>query len=133
VNVPIDTSVWSLALRRPPGRSDANVRELAALIQNGRTTIIGPIRQDLLSRVRNPRQFDLLKRSLRQFPDLPISAADYEEAAALFNQCRSRGIQGSNIDFLICAVARRRELTIFATDDDFRAFATVLPIRLHGS
>jgi predicted nucleic acid-binding protein len=41
-------------------------------------------------------------------------------------------VQGSNTDFLICAAAERRNLPILTTDADFRRFAAILPITLHG-
>jgi len=59
-----------------------------------------------------------------------VTFADYEEAATFFNRCRAKGIQGSNTDFLICAVAVRNEFPIFTTDADFIHFATVIPIKL---
>jgi predicted nucleic acid-binding protein len=131
VNVLVDTSVWSRALRRAQPHSDEVAGELTKLIQEGRAVIIGPVRQELLSGIANPAQFNLLRNNLRAFPDLPITTPDYEEAAAFFTRCRAHGIQGSNVDFLICAAARRQELPIFTTDKDFVAFARVLPIRLY--
>jgi predicted nucleic acid-binding protein len=106
--------------------------ELAALIREGLASIIGPIRQELLSGVPSDQQFQVLREYLRPFPDLPIEAHDYEEAAVFFNRCRSKGIQGSNTDFLICAVAVRYQMPILTTDDDFAHFARVLPIQLHS-
>jgi predicted nuclease of predicted toxin-antitoxin system len=58
---------------------------------------------------------------------------DYEEAASFFNHCRAKGIQGSNTDFLICAVAARNDFPIFTKDADFAHFAKVLPITLYGA
>ncbi|MGG6264696.1 hypothetical protein ACQ4M3_14865 [Leptolyngbya sp. AN03gr2] len=55
---------------------------------------------------------------------------DYETAAEFFNLCRRNGVQGSNTDFLICAVAYRRNDSIFTTDQDFTAFQAYLPILL---
>lgn len=127
----VDTSVWSLALRRTAVPASDLVDALTELIRDGEAAIIGPVRQELLAGVRTPPQFEKLRNHLRAFPDVPIERADYEEAAAFFNRCRSRGIQGSNIDFLICAVAARHGSAIFTTDRDFSAFARVLPIRLH--
>lgn len=93
--------------------------------------MLGPVRQELLSGIKDKKQFDLLREHLRAFPDLDLDLADYEEAAAAFNQCRERGIQGSNTDFLICAAATRRDYAIFTTDGDFRHFSSVLKVRLH--
>jgi predicted nucleic acid-binding protein len=131
VNVIVDTSVWSLALRRAKRVDTPAPRELAELIQEGRVVMLGPVRQELLSGIKDKRQFDMLRDSLRAFPDLELEAADHEDAASAFNQCREQGIQGSNTDFLICAAAQRREYAIFTSDGDFRHFARVLELRLH--
>ncbi|HJQ38136.1 MAG TPA: PIN domain-containing protein [Thermoanaerobaculia bacterium] len=132
MKVLIDTTVWSLVLRRPnrPENAWAN-GEVAALVNDGRVVIIGPIRQEALSGIAERVQFDQLREHLRAFPDFEITSDDYEEAAHCFNRCREKGIQGSHIDFLICAIALRHELSIFTTDDDFKQYATVLPIVLH--
>ena len=95
--------------------------------------LLGPIRQELLAGIREHSVFELLRERLRSFPDLPLAPDDYELAAEYFNVCRRRGIQGSNTDFLLCAAAWRREHAILTTDDDFRHFAQVLPIRLHST
>ena len=127
----VDTSVWSLALRRGQGAPSREALELAELVREGRTAIIGPIRQELLSGVKKVKQFDLLREHLRSFPDIELTTNDFELAAEFFNRCRGRGIQGSNTDFLICAVASRRRHSVFTTDVDFSRFARILPIVLH--
>jgi hypothetical protein len=131
-HVLVDTSVWSLVLRRSPRRSDEFATELKTLIEARRAFLIGPIRQELLSGVREPSQFTRLQNDLRAFPDLAIRSEDYEEAAAFFNRCRAQGVQGSNTDFLLCAVATRRSMEILTADRDFTSFEQVLPIRLHA-
>jgi len=133
VRVLVDTSVWSLALRRGDASQNAEIEELRHLIDAHLVEIIGPIRQELLSGVRDQTQFARLEADLAAFPDLPVLTVDYETAANYFNLCRSRGIQGSNTDFLICAVAVRKDLAIFTTDGDFRQFTGCLPIVLHGT
>ena len=130
MKVLVDTSVWSLALRRAAGAGTRAPQQLAELIAGHRAQIIGPIRQELLSGIRDEQQFDNLAVHLSAFPDLPIVAEDYVVAAKFFNLCRKRGIQGSNTDFLICAVAIRNRMSIFTADDDFKHFAKVLPITL---
>ena len=94
--------------------------------------LIGPIRQELLSGIRDARQFEGVRERLRGFPDVEIEVTDYESGADFYNRCRAVGIQGSHIDFLICAVAVRRAMSIFTTDRDFISFERVLPIRLHA-
>jgi predicted nucleic acid-binding protein len=130
VKVLVDTSVWSLALRRRADLAAREVGVLRQLVQQGRVAIIGPIRQELLSGIRTAESFERLQDQLRAFADEPLDTADFERAAEHFNACRARGIQGSNTDFLICAVAERRAMPILTTDADFENFARVLPIAL---
>ncbi len=131
MNVIVDTSVWSLALRRSRRVSPAVVEELETLIRDHRARIIGPVRQELLSGIRDANQFERLRQRLAAFPDLPILTEDYVEAARCFNACRSKGIQGSNTHLLIRAVAMRSGCSVFTTDRDFERFARSLPLALH--
>jgi predicted nucleic acid-binding protein len=132
----VDTSVWSLALRR---RRDALnttehrlVEEWARLVTEGLATLIGPIRQEILSGVRRPEVFAGLRRALADFPHLGIAAEDYDRAAEFFNTCRARGITGGPIDMLISAVAYRHDVDVFAADTDYARYARHLPVRLHA-
>ena len=131
MSVIVDTAVWSMALRRrtPPASSPA-VTLLRDLITNDRVILLGAIRQEILSGVRTSEQFMRLRDYLRAFPDLELATEDYELAAEFFNTCRSNGIQGSNTDFLICAVAHRRSYTILTTDKDFQSFQSHISILL---
>jgi predicted nucleic acid-binding protein len=127
----VDTSVWSLALRRRQTDAVAEVQELARLISDMRVQLMGPIRQEILSGIKSEAHYRALREQLRAFPDLPLNSDDFEYAAELFNTARARGIQGSNTDFLICAVAIRHAMTIFTTDNDFRLFSNHIPIKLY--
>ena len=131
MKVIVDTSVWSLALRRDQEESSAPVRELLHLIHSHRVQLIGPIRQEILSGIRSESQFIKLRMHLESFPDFPILTEDYVAAAQFFNRCRLKGIQGSNTDFLICAVAVRNKFSIFTTDKDFELFSRHVQIVLH--
>lgn len=131
MRVLVDTSVWSLALRRTAQVQRSEAVELRRLISAHLVEVIGPIRQEVLSGVRDESQFQRLETHLAAFPDLPLLTEDYVTAAKFFNLCRSRGIQGSNTDFLICAVAVRHDFAVFTTDGDFPLFAKCLPVVLH--
>jgi predicted nucleic acid-binding protein len=131
MSVIVDTSVWSLALRRktPPDSSPV-ITILQNLITDDQVALLGAIRQEILSGIRNFEQFTRLRDYLRAFPDVELIPEDYEIAAEFFNTCRSQGIQGSNTDFLICAVAYRRSYSILTTDNDFHGFRMHIPIIL---
>ncbi len=120
-----------MALRRGKQSIAAPAQELRQLIQDHRVQMIGPIRQEILSGIRNYSQFNKLRKHLESFPDLTILTNDYVRAAKFFNLCRSKGIQGSNTDFLICAVAVRNKFSIFTTDKDFELFSKHIKIILH--
>jgi predicted nucleic acid-binding protein len=126
-----DTPIWSAALRRAEGIASGYRAEMTKLVNHGTVEIIGPIRQELLSGIREHTQFESVREHLRRFIDLPITTDDYEEAASYYNRCRSKGIQGSATDFLICAVAVRHDLLIFTDDRDFFTYKKALPIRLY--
>jgi len=117
----VDTCVWSLALRRKPtaALSPDETRLIALLadaIHDGQVVMVGPVRQEILSGIAVPARFDSLLKALAAFADEPLESSDYEEAARLSNQCRSRGIQSGAIDILLCAIARRRSWTILTND-----------------
>ena len=134
MQVLVDTSVWSLALRRSAGPADASgqaaLAALKDLIADARAMMIGPVRQELLSGIKDTAQFNRVRDALAAFPDEPLTTQDFECAAQFFNSCKSQGIQGSHIDFLICAVAARRKLPVFSLDKDFVYFQKCLPVAL---
>ena len=136
MNVLVDTSVWSLALRRNvaqlSGAEKLLVTELSELIREGRARMVGLVRQELLSGIRTAEQHEKLRLHLRSFPDERISTSDHEEAARAGNQCRARGIVVTVVDVLLCAVAMKRDWAIFTTDPDFRRYGKVLAIALHA-
>jgi predicted nucleic acid-binding protein len=121
LSVIVDTSIWSGVFRKGGDSRDSQVVE--TLSRRGLVDLLGPIRQEVLSGIHDAAQFEFIRERLAAFVDLPLEKADYEQAAALFNRCRARGIQGSNTDFLICVAASRRGLRIYTADNDFELFA----------
>lgn len=133
MKVLVDTSVWSLALRRPKNATlspeqQSVVTVLADLMRDGRAVMMGAIRQELLSGIKSQAGFDALKSTLTAFEDAPLAMQDYEKAAEVFNTCRANGVQGSNTDFLICAVSINHQLPIFSVDNDFLNYHRYLPV-----
>jgi predicted nucleic acid-binding protein len=103
---------------------------LTELIHEGRILMIGPVRQELLSGLREDSQFNRLRDDLRPFKDEAIHTNDYEEAARMSNLCSSRGVASSSVDMLICAIAGRARSTILTTDRDYLLYSKFLPIQL---
>lgn len=131
MKVIVDTSVWSLALRRNTQKQTLSVvQRLRELIADDQVVLLGAVRQEVLSGIRSSEQFTRLRDSLRAFPDLLLTIEDYELAAEFYNTCRSNGIQGANTDFLLCAVAHRRSWYILTTDQDFKNFQAYISINL---
>ena len=136
MNILVDTSVWSLALRQKKESLSANekslVAELSEVIREGRARVIGLVRQELLSGIKTTEQYEKLRIYLRAFPDEVIDTLDYEEAAKAGNHCRAKGVVVSIVDILLCAAAIRRGWAILTTDPDFSNYAKVLPLSIHA-
>ena len=132
MKVIVDTVIWSMALRR--SSPDKKITfELSTLIHDQRAVLLGPIRQEVLSGYSESSKFQMLKDKLSFFENEPILDQDYLQAAEFHNICRVKGIQGSHIDYLICACAHRLDSAIYTNDKDFTSFEKVLPIQLHRS
>ena len=131
MKVLVDTPIWSYALRTHNPKYQAEINEITYLIRDQRALIIGPIRQEILSGYSDLKKFKKLKDKLSYFQNTPIVDSDYELAAELCNKCRKKGIQGSHIDFLICAVANRLDVPVFTSDKDFSNFRRAVSLKLH--
>jgi predicted nucleic acid-binding protein len=121
VKLLVDSRTWSLLLRRrnkAAFNSDEQLlrKSLIEAIQDGLVAIIGPIRQEVLSGIRDQAQFEKLRAALEAFPDEPLTTANYEEAARLFNLCRSRCVECGSTDILICAVAIHMQWAVLTYD-----------------
>lgn len=126
----VDTPIWSYALRSQNKEFQSEIDALTSLIRDQRAIIIGPIRQEILSGYSDFRRYRIIKEKLSYFENTPILDSDYELAAEFSNKCRKKGVQGSHIDFLICAVANRTDVPIFTTDNDFEHYTKIIPIKL---
>jgi predicted nucleic acid-binding protein len=131
MKVLVDTSVWSLALRRHKRMPDPSVDELRAPIDEGRVAMIGPIRQKLLSGLRTAEAFERLRNRVH----LQTSRSSRRTSSARLNtstHARRKASRAPNTDFPICAASERRSLPILTTDSDFIRFARILRLALHG-
>ena len=129
----VDTTIWSKAYRRKriAGEDQDIVKELRNILDMEEEILIGPVRQELLSGISNRDVFNDLRAKLNGFNNYEVQLADHDLAAEYFNICMSNGIQGSQTDYLICAVAYRYNSEIFTQDNDFENYKNYLPIALH--
>ena len=130
----VDTTIWSKAYRRKKIAAEDQliVKELYAILDSEEEVLIGPVRQELLSGISNENVFRDLAIKLNGFNNYEARLADHDLAAEYYNKCLSNGIQGSQTDFLICAIANRYDLEIFTEDKDFNYYKKHLPVKLYN-
>lgn len=129
----IDTSVWSLALRRDSPPDVPEVRALRAALEAGETVVCtGFILQELLQGFAGPKARTEILRRFSALPFVTPDRTDHVDAAELRNQCRRKGVQLTTIDALVAQLCIRHDLTLLSTDADFRHAARVCPLRIWG-
>ncbi len=132
MNILVDTSVWSLALRRDAPESDA-VASLKQCIDRGDLLFTtGIIVQELLQGLRGPKQRERLVNRLSSFPVIVPDLSDHIEAAALQRTCRQKGIQIQTVDAILAQLAIGHDLDFLTNDRDFDMIARHFPLRVLG-
>ena len=127
----VDTSVWSLALRRDAAASASEVSALARALEAGEPVYTtGLVVQELLQGFRGPRALERIVERFTALPFLKPERDDHIAAADLRNDCRRRGFQVGTIDALLAQLCIRFELTLLTTDADFARVAQHHPLRL---
>ncbi len=117
----VDTSVWSLALRRdvePPEPEVVALRQ--ALLGSDQVFTTGLVFQELLQGFAGPKDRAQLVERLSALAFLQPVKDDHIKAAEIRNTCRRRGVQVGTIDALLIQLCRRNDLTLLTTDQDFR-------------
>lgn len=131
MKVIVDTSVWSLALRRKNPDIQAEATKLAELISDGQPIfLLGVILQEILSGIRERSLLIKIRRHLESFPVLEPSRTTYVDAALLGSACRSKGIQAGQIDLLIAQTAIEHDCYLLTTDKDFVEIARNSSLKL---
>jgi predicted nucleic acid-binding protein len=131
MNVLVDTSVWSLALRRKTPRFHLKVEILSELIASGQSVFVtGIILQEILQGVRDAANFARLDRLLEPFPLLTPERPTFKQAAQLFSKCRAAGTPVPTVDCLIAAIAIAADWRLLTDDADFEKIASVSKLRL---
>ena len=121
MNLVVDTSVWSLVLRRPRvDEDDHHVRAFRWHLESGEGLfLVGNILQELLDGLRSTKQFDRLLTLLDPYPLLELDRRTYIAAARLQSLCRSKGVTAGSIDFLIAAACCQHGFPLLTADRDF--------------
>jgi len=132
VNLVVDTSVWSLLLRRKsPVPDNPHLARLRHHLEKPDAIHLPAIvLVELLDGVKECRQFDLLVEYFAAFPVVDTCREDCVEAARLANACRARGVLASSVDFLIAATCIRRGYPLLSADRDFAHIARHCPLVL---
>jgi predicted nucleic acid-binding protein len=131
VSLFVDTSVWSLALRRDAVSSAVEVMTLRQALEAGDTIVItGLVLQELLQGFAGPRARSEIIERFAALPLINPDRQDHIEAADLRNRCRRSGLQIGTIDALLAELCIRHDLTLLTTDNDFSLVAARFPLRL---
>lgn len=131
MNLFVDTSVWSLALRRDAPATTTEVSQLAEALTGGAQVFTtGLVLQELLQGFAEPRNRRAIVERFTALPFLVPDRRDHIDAADLRNRCRREGLQVGTIDALLAQLCLRHDLVMLSSDGDFAAIAEVLPLRL---
>lgn len=115
----VDTSVWSLALRRDRPVGDARVRRFGDALHDGDVVLTGVVLQEVLQGLLPGGTRDRLVAEVGKLSLLVPERDDHLLAAELFTTCRRNGVQLATVDSLLAALCIRRGLTMLSVDDDF--------------
>jgi predicted nucleic acid-binding protein len=126
VTLLVDTSVWSLALRRSPPATLPETAALRKALEGGDIVVTtGLVLQELLQGFSGPRDASAIVEKFASLPLVMPDRQDHVDAAGLRNECRRSGVQIGTVDALIAQLCLRHELTLLTTDDDFRRAASI--------
>ncbi len=126
----VDTSVWSLALRRDSSEApEVQCLEQALAGGDGILTT-GLVLQELLQGFQGPRATEQIVRDFSLLPMVSPEIRDHIEAAEVRNRCRRRGVQIGTIDALIAQLCIRHDLILLTTDRDFDYVARHTTLRV---
>jgi predicted nucleic acid-binding protein len=127
----VDTSVWSLALRRDTDSSAPSVSVLRnALLGADQVVTTGLVLQELLQGFAGPKDRSALLERFASLAFLQPEREDYIEAAEIRNSCRRSGIQVGTIDALLIQLCLRHDLVLLSTDKDFKSASEHVKFRL---
>jgi predicted nucleic acid-binding protein len=124
VSLFVDTSVWSLALRRDQTADGAEVGMLIRALEDGEALFTtGLVLQELLQGFVGPKDRDRIVERFSALPLIVPDRDDHVQAAELRNHCRRKGVQIGTIDALLAQLCIRHDIMMLTADQDFRRLA----------
>jgi len=127
----VDTSVWSLALRRDAPSDSAEALALVRALEVGEPILTtGLVLQELLQGFSVPKDRDAILDRFAALPLLMPDRQDHVDAAELRNDCRRRGLQIGTIDALLARLCIRHDLAMLTADQDFQRVARLSTLKL---
>ena len=127
----VDTSVWSLALRRDQPPPLPQIGALRAALEGDEIVVTtGLVLQELLQGIAGPRARQDIIDHFAALPMVSPDRQDHVDAADLRNTCRRAGVQIGTIDALLAQLCIRHELTLLTTDNDFAHAAAHSAVRV---
>lgn len=127
----VDTSVWSLALRRDAPEESPEVGALMTALGAGQSLLTtGLVLQELLQGFAGPKAREAILERFSAVPLLSPDRDDYIAAATVRNTCRRAGVQVGTIDALIAQLCIRHGLTLLSTDRDFEGVSKHTTLKL---
>ncbi|MBK8801168.1 MAG: PIN domain-containing protein [Fibrobacteres bacterium] len=122
----VDTNIWSTFFRRNKPEDQKLRSNLEMLMQENRISMIGPVRQEILTGIRDYSKFLLLKEYLQAFDDEPITTEAFEYAAKVANECMKNGIAISSGDAIIVSMIALHGFEIYTNDQDFARYKKIV-------
>jgi predicted nucleic acid-binding protein len=129
----VDTSVWSLALRRDGAVTTPEVAALREAIEGSDVVVTtGLVLQELLQGFNGPKDRQAIMDRFGALPLIQPDREDHVAAAEVRNACRRSGVQMGTIDALLIQLCGRHDLTLLSADKDFSNAAAFVPFKLWG-
>lgn len=130
----VDTSVWSLALRRDGAVETKEVIALREALDGADSVVTtGLVLQELLQGFSGPKAKEAIIERFGALPLIQPDRQDHVAAAEVRNACRRAGVQIGTIDALLVQLCGRYEMTLLSSDKDFANAARHVPFRLWGN
>lgn len=122
----VDTNIWSTFFRRNKSEDQKLRSNLEMLMQENRISMIGPVRQEILTGIKDYSKFLLLKEYLQAFEDEPVTTEAFEYGAKIANECMKSGIAISSVDAIIVSMIILHGFEIYTNDHDFTRYKNIV-------